>query len=246
MKGVVYGKNAVREWLEARLPARTLLTADASESLVNLAKKLALPVQSMSRGRLTALTGSAAHQNIALEVDLPEYRSPQNILHSAQKLGEPPLVVIFDGVQDPRNFGAVLRSADAAGVHGVVIPKQGGVSLTPAVFKTSAGAAAHVPVARVTNLTRCLEYLKEEGLWVVGACEDAPRSYAEMDFRGPAAIVLGSEGEGLRRLVREHCDFLASVPMRGRINSLNVSVAAALFFFEARRQREETGSLQKE
>lgn len=245
MKGVVYGKNAVREWLEARLPVRSLISAGAPESIIRLAEKRSLPIQEISRGKLTALTGSAAHQNIALEVDLPEYRTPENMLHSARKQGEPPLVVILDGVQDPRNFGAVLRSADAAGVHGIVIPRHGGVSLTPAVFKTSAGAAAHVPVARVTNLARCLEYLKQEGLWVVGASEDAARSYTETDFKGPSAIVLGSEGGGLRRLVREHCDFLASVPMRGRINSLNVSVAAALFFFEARRQREQAGGFQE-
>ena len=187
------------------------------------------------RERIGELVPSVVHQGVAARVGPYPYSGLEEILAAPD-----PLVVVLDGVTDPRNLGAVLRAADGAGASGVVLPKDRASGVTPAVVKASAGASEHVRVARETNLRRALERMKEAGVWVYAA-EDAARvratAYTDLDLSGPVALVLGSEGRGIRRLVREGCDGTVSIPMRGAVSSLNISVAAAILLFEARRQR---------
>ncbi|MCI8573456.1 MAG: 23S rRNA (guanosine(2251)-2'-O)-methyltransferase RlmB, partial [Oscillibacter sp.] len=165
------------------------------------------------------------------------YASVEDILQAAADKGEPPLLVVCDELSDPHNLGAVIRTAECAGAHGVIIPKRRSAGLTAVVAKTSAGAVAHVPVARVPNLPALLKDLKKQGLWVFGADAGGSTPLYEADLKGPAAIVVGSEGSGMSRLVAETCDFLISIPMRGKLNSLNASAAAAILLYEAVRQR---------
>ena len=166
-----------------------------------------------------------------------EYASVDDILNAAREKGEAPLIVGCDELSDPHNLGAVIRTAECAGAHGVIIPKRRSAGLTAIVAKTSAGAVSYLPVARVPNLTAALKELKERGLWVYGADAGGATSLYDADLKGPAAVVIGSEGYGLGRLVREQCDFLVSIPMKGRINSLNAAAAAAVVLYEAVRQR---------
>jgi 23S rRNA (guanosine2251-2'-O)-methyltransferase len=165
------------------------------------------------------------------------YVDVEDILDNAQKKQEKPFILILDGVEDPRNFGAILRTAEAAGVHGVIIPKRRAVPMTETVEKTSTGAAAMVPVAQVANLVQAMEKLKEQNVWITGIEVDGKQDYTDVDYAGAVALVLGSEGEGMGRLVKEHCDHLVKLPMRGRITSLNVSVAAGIMMYEVIRQR---------
>jgi 23S rRNA (guanosine2251-2'-O)-methyltransferase len=242
MKQLLFGRNPVKEWLSAGLPVGRLMIAQDSsgpgiQDIRDLASRKNIRVETVARAQLFKLVRHDGHQGVAAEIDLPAYVDVEDILEMAREKQEPPLIAILDGVQDPHNLGAILRSADGAGIHGVVIPRDKSVGLTPAVFKASAGAASHVPLAQVTNLATTMEFLKEKGMWLIGADEESRQEYFNADFKGPVGIVLGSEGRGLRRLVRDKCDFLVSIPMHGKVNSLNVSVAAGLLFFQARRQR---------
>ena len=166
-----------------------------------------------------------------------EYASVADILRIAEQRGEPPFIIVCDEVSDPHNLGAIIRTAEAAGAHGIIIPKRRSAGLTAIVAKTSAGAVSHLPVARVPNLTALLKELKDEGLWVYGTAAEGTTSLYEADLKGPAVIIIGSEGDGMGRLIREQCDFLVSIPMRGKVNSLNASAAAAIVLYEAVRQR---------
>jgi len=238
----IYGKNPILEWMESGLRiAELLITQDARPKAVapvtTLAAKLKIRVKRVTRHEMTELLEVDRHQGVAARVEMPAFADVDDLFAVARSRNEDPLFAILDGVQDPHNLGAIIRSADGAGIHGIIIPKDHAVGYTPVVLKTSAGAAAHVPVAQVTNLARCMKELKDKGLWLAGTDHTGDRTYTAMDFKGPMGIVMGSEGKGLRRLVRESCDFLVSIPMQGRVNSLNVSVASALLFFEARRQR---------
>jgi 23S rRNA (guanosine2251-2'-O)-methyltransferase len=242
MLSYIYGRNPVLEWLRANYPAEKLLISrEVSGAALQEFEKLAaggkIPVEKLQRNELARAAGSEHHQGVAARINLPDYVEVDEILARAERLKEPPLIAILDCVQDPHNFGAILRSADGAGVHGVIIPKDNAAPMTAAVFKASAGAAAHVAVARVTNLSRTMDELKERGIWFSGTDEEGEKLYTDLDLKGPTGLVLGSEGKGLRRLVREECDFIARIPLQGRVSSLNVSVAAAVLFFEARRQR---------
>ena len=165
------------------------------------------------------------------------YAPVEDILQIAADRGEPPLLVVCDEISDPHNLGAIIRTAECAGAHGVIIPKRRSAGLTAVVAKTSAGAVSYLPVARVPNIPQLLKGLKERGLWVFGTAAEGAAPLYQTDLRGPAAVVIGSEGEGMSRLVREECDFLVSIPMRGRISSLNASAAAAILLYEALRQR---------
>ena len=239
---IIYGRRAVLEWMESGLPIKTILLSREAggrpvSDIMQRAQKDQIDVRRMHPAKLDQIAGTEKHQNIIAEVELPAYAELENIFAAAEKRAEPPLIAILDGVQDPHNLGAILRAADAAGVHGVILPKDKAVGMTPTVIKSSAGAAAFVPVVPVTNLVRTLRELKEQGLWIYGSTDDAEKEFTDMDFKGPSAIILGSEGKGMRRLVRENCDFLMRIPMFGRVSSLNVSVAAGLLFYEARRQR---------
>ncbi len=240
----IWGIRPVQEWLDSKLPIKCLyVSRDASgksiQTLLSIAEKRGVPVKRAAPQHLEQLSGTRKHQNIVAKVKLPGYVNFSDLLKHALEQNEPPLIAILDNVQDPHNLGAILRSADAAGFHGVIIPRDKAAGLTATVIKTSAGASAHVPIARVTNIARTVETLKKEGFWITGTSQDSERDYHDVDFNGPSAIVMGSEGTGMRRLVREKCDFLVCIPMYGHVNSLNVSVAAGLMFFTARHQRQQ-------
>ena len=189
-------------------------------------------------GKLDAMSRTHAHQGVIAVAAVREYASVEDILQAAADKGEAPLLVVCDELSDPHNLGAVIRTAECAGAHGVVIPKRRSAGLTAVVAKTSAGAVAHVPVARVPNLPALLDDLKKRGVWVFGTAADGATALYDADLKGPAAIVIGSEGDGMGRLVREQCDFLVSIPMKGQLNSLNASAAAAVVLYEAVRQRQ--------
>ena len=178
-----------------------------------------------------------SHQGVIALAAVREYATVDDILNAAREKGEPPLIVVCDELSDPHNLGAVIRTAECAGAHGVIIPKRRSAGLTAVVAKTSAGAVSHLPVARVANLPSLLKELKEEGVWVFGTAMNGSTSLYQADLKGPAAIVIGSEGSGMTRLAAENCDFLVSIPMKGAVESLNVSVASGVCLYEALRQR---------
>lgn len=237
MKGeVVYGIRPVIEALRSgRRRVHEVLDAVGEKGVAAEAAARKVPVKRVPRGRIEELAQGAAHQGVAARVEPYPYSSLDEILASPA-----PLVLVLDGVTDPRNLGAIIRVADGAGASGVVIPKDRAVGVTPVAVKASAGASEHVRVARETNLRRALEKMKEAGVWAYaaeGEDESTSSAYTDLDLSGPVAFVLGSEGHGVRRLVREGCDGRVYVPMLGSVSSLNVSVAAAVLAFEARRQR---------
>ena len=189
------------------------------------------------RRKLDGMSRTHSHQGVIALCAVREYVTVDDILAIAREKGEKPLIVVCDELSDPHNLGAVIRTADAAGAHGVIIPKRRSAGLTAVVAKTSAGAVAHVPVARVPNLVAALKELQQAGVWVFGTAAEGTTSLYQADLKGPAAIVIGSEGDGMGRLVTENCDFTVSIPMFGKINSLNASAAAAVLLYEAVRQR---------
>lgn len=235
MKGeIIYGLRPVVEALRSkRREVREVLDSVGAEEISSEAAARGVPVERVPRNRVEELARGGVHQGVVARVGPYPYSGLEEILAAPD-----PLVVVLDGVTDPRNLGAVLRVADGAGVSGVIVPKDRAAGVTPAAVKASAGASEHVPVARETNLRRALEKMKEAGVWVYATESGAASSaYTDLDISGPVAFVLGSEGRGIRRLVREGCDGAVSIPMHGAVSSLNVSVAAAVLLFEARRQR---------
>ncbi|MGX2039948.1 23S rRNA (guanosine(2251)-2'-O)-methyltransferase RlmB [Methylocaldum sp. MU1018] len=204
---------------------------------------LGISIQPAGRNQLDSLVETRNHQGIVIELKLPAERGEPELQDALANLSQQPFFLVLDHVQDPHNLGACLRTADAAGVQGVIITKDQSVGLTPTVAKVASGAAETVPVYRVTNLNRVLGWLKEAGLWIVGAAGEAERSLYEIDLAIPLALVIGAEGRGLRRLTRESCDFLVKIPMFGQIESLNLSVATGVLLFEAVRQRVRTSRI---
>lgn len=230
---IIYGLRPVVEALRSkRREVREVLDSVGEREISSEAAVRGIPVKRVPRDRVEELARGGVHQGMVARVGPYPYSGLEEILAAPD-----PLVVVLDRVTDPRNLGAVLRAADGAGVTGVVVPKDRAAGVTPAAVKASAGASEHVPVARETNLRRALEKMKGAGIWVYGAEDGAASAYTKLDLSGSIAFVLGSEGRGLRRLVREGCDGAVSIPMRGAVSSLNVSVAAAVLLFEARRQR---------
>lgn len=206
------------------------------QAIIQVAKSQNIKIENLSRPELDRLADGANHQGVVAFCFAPKVYSEkdlENILDEVKK----PLILILDGVQDPHNLGACLRSADAAGVNAVIVPRDKAVGITSTVSKVASGAAEIVPFFQVTNLVRTMEFLKERGVWIYGAAAEAEKTLFEVDFSGPSAIALGAEGAGLRRLTREHCDVLVKIPMHGTVSSLNVSVATGIFLFEAVRQR---------
>jgi 23S rRNA (guanosine2251-2'-O)-methyltransferase len=235
---IIYGLNPVLEALRAGR-ARRLRVAQRHDQRVQqvlqLAARARVPVDHVDARELERASRGGMHQGVVAEVEeLPDY-SVADLVEGAKAAA---LIVVLDGVEDPHNFGAILRVADAAGVDGIVRQARHSASLDGVAARASAGAIAHVRVATVVNIARALEELKEAGVWTVGLAGEADRRYSELDLRLPTALVVGAEGAGLRRLVRERCDVLASIPMRGHVESLNVSVATGVVLFEAVRQRE--------
>ena len=240
--GIIEGRNAVIEALRAGVTIDKIFLArgetDATLGhIASTAREKGIVVVDADRRKLDAMSRTHSHQGVIAQAAVREYATVDDILNAAREKGEPPLIVVCDELSDPHNLGAVIRTADAAGAHGVIIPKRRSAGLTAVVAKTSAGAVAHVPVARVPNLPTLLKELKEEGVWVFGTAAEGTTSLYQADLKGPAAIVIGNEGEGMGRLVAESCDFTVSIPMFGKINSLNASAAAAVLLYEAVRQR---------
>lgn len=239
---MIFGLHAVEAALRAARECRVLYLLGGRmdrrlEAIVKLAEKQRIPMQRISRQQLDDLSDGAQHQGVI--GDFVETRTgPDSLEELLDGLAAVPFLLVLDGVQDPHNLGACLRTADAAGVQAVVVPKDRACGVTPTVRKVAAGAAESVPVYAVTNLARTLRDLKERGIWLVGTAGEASRTVFEADLKGPLAIVMGAEGEGLRRLTRESCDFLVKIPMNGRVESLNVSVATGICLFEAHRQRQ--------
>jgi 23S rRNA (guanosine2251-2'-O)-methyltransferase len=238
---LIYGTQAVREAL--RSGARPLLRLMIAghdgrfSDVIEWARRLRVPVHVEPRDALDRMVPGGRHQGIIAFIAAKPYAETEDVLEAARHKSEPPLVVILDGVEDPQNLGAIVRTADAAGVHGIFIPERRAAGLTPAVAKASAGAIEYLRIARVTNLSRLIEMLQTEGLWVYGFDPSAAKSYLDLDFSGPVAVVLGGESKGVRPGVLDRCDDRARIPMGGRIASLNVSAAAAVVLFEAVRQR---------
>lgn len=240
--GVIEGRNAVIEALRAgeAIDKIYLQKGDTDKTLGHIASKAraaGVVVVEADKRKLDAMSRTHAHQGVIALAAVREYVSVESILQSAADRGEAPLIVVCDEISDPHNLGAIIRTAECAGAHGVVIPKRRSAGLTAVVAKTSAGAVSHLPVARVANLPSLLKRLKEEGLWIFGSAADGTTSLYAADLKGPAALVIGSEGSGMSRLVSETCDFLVRIPMRGKLNSLNASAAAAILLYEAVRQR---------
>jgi len=212
-------------------------TGSRPEAVIRAAQAAGVGVQRVPRAELDILAGAQQHQGVVAECTAIEMGHEGDVGSFLAGLQQPPFLLVLDGVQDPHNLGACLRSADAAGVHALVVPRDNAVGITPVVRKVASGGAETVPVFQVTNLARVLDELKKAGLWIAGATGDADHELYAVDLRGPLAIVLGAEGRGLRRLTRERCDFLMRIPMSGTVASLNVAAAAAVCLFEAVRQR---------
>ena len=240
--GVIEGRNAVIEALRAGtvIDKIYLQKGETDRTLGHIASKARsadVVVVEADRRKLDAMSRTHAHQGVIALAAVREYAGVEDILRAAEERGEPPLIVVCDEISDPQNLGAIIRTAECAGAHGVIIPKRRSAGLTAIVAKTSAGAVAHVPVARVPNIPSLLKDLKKQGAWVFGTAADGSTALYDADLKGPAAIVIGSEGEGMTRLASENCDFLVSIPMRGKLSSLNASAAAAILLYEAVRQR---------
>ncbi len=238
---ILYGLHAVREALKAghRSLQRVLVlrTDKQFTDLIQLARSRHIPVHVQPLSSLDRLVPGGKHQGVVAYVAAQSYQSEEQILARAAERNEVPLVVILDGVEDPHNLGAVLRTAEGAGVHGVFIPERRAVGLTSVVAKASAGAIDHIPVARMTNISRLLESLKAAGVWIYGVTPSAQKMFTDVDLRGPVGLVFGGEGSGIRPGVLHHCDETIRIPMKGQIQSLNVSASAAVVLFEAVRQR---------
>ncbi len=242
-ENIVIGRNAVKELLTSgRDIERLYITSGEREGSINMllgiASERGIPITECDRNRLDRISEGGRHQGIIAIASEQDYSTVDDIFEYAKSRGEAPFVIICDGVEDPHNLGAIIRSAECAGAHGVIIPKRRAVGLTSVVAKASAGAMLHMRVAKVTNLAITIDELKERGLWLYAADMDGT-SYYGTDLKGAVGIVLGSEGFGISRLVKEKCDFVVSIPLYGSVNSLNVSCAAAVILTEVARQRHE-------
>ncbi|MBE6939987.1 MAG: 23S rRNA (guanosine(2251)-2'-O)-methyltransferase RlmB [Ruminococcaceae bacterium] len=240
--GIIEGRNAVIEALRAGTAIDKIYLAKGEQDktlghIASRAREAGVVVVEADRRKLDGMSRTHSHQGVIALAALREYVSVESLLENAYQKGEKPLLVVCDEISDPHNLGAIIRTAECAGAHGVIIPKRRSAGLTAIVAKTSAGAVSYMPVARVANLPATLKELKKQGVWVFGTAAEGTTSLYEADLKGPAAIVIGSEGDGMGRLVRETCDFLVSIPMEGKISSLNASAAAAILLYEGVRQR---------
>lgn len=243
---LIEGRNPVLEALKSgreidKLFIQKGITQGSIRQIIAIAKEKNILIKEVDKAKLDGLSTTKNHQGVIASAALYKYYDVDEILQIARNKGEDPFIVILDEITDNNNLGSILRTADAAGVHGVIIPKRRSVGLTPVVGKISAGAIEYVPVAKVTNLNQTIEKLKSEGLWIIGA-EMSGETYYKKDLTGPIALIIGSEGEGLGRLVKENCDFLVSIPMKGNISSLNAAVSAAIIMYEVCKQRSEKDS----
>ncbi len=239
---IIEGRNAVIEALRAgrTIDKIFIQKGETDKTLGHIASKArdaGIVVVDADRRKLDAMSRTHAHQGVIALAAVREYCTVSDILAIAAERNEAPFVVVCDELSDPHNLGAVIRTAEAAGVHGIIIPKRRSAGLTSIVDKTSAGAAEHMAVARVANLTSAIRELKDAGIWVYGTAAEGKSPLWQTDLKGPVCVVIGSEGDGIGRLVRENCDFLVSIPMKGKVSSLNASAAAAILIYEVLRQR---------
>jgi len=238
---LLIGRNPINEALASGRPIIKVMIAkgQTSGSAVEIAakaKKAGIPVQEVERKKLDFMTGGAAHQGAVALCAMKEYAEVDDILNLAESRGEKPFIIILDEIEDPHNLGAIIRSAECAGAHGVIVKKRHAAGLTYTVYKAAAGALEYVPVARVTNISDTIDALKAKGVWVYGADMDG-ENYLTADFSGGVALVIGNEGKGISRLVRQKCDTIVSLPLKGRINSLNASVAAGILMYKVAEKR---------
>lgn len=240
-KNTIEGRNPVYEALVADAPIEKIFISETSHGsqiskIINEAKRRGIMFKNVSADRIDELAETESNQGVVAFVSQVEYCTLSDILELAEKKSEKPFIIICDEITDPHNLGAIIRTANAAGAHGVVIPKNRAVGVNATVFKTSAGAASHTLIAKVGNLTQAINELKERGVWIAGADMGGAEMYKE-DFRGSIGLVVGSEGKGISKKIRDNCDFIVSIPMVGEINSLNASVAASVLMYEILRQR---------
>ena len=236
---LIEGRNAVLETLRSGRAVDKIFLAEGAHlaDVAAEAKKHGVPTVTCDRRKLDHMSVTGTHQGVIAQTAAQEYVSLDDIFRVAEERGETPLIVVCDGIEDPHNLGAIIRTAECVGAHGVIIPKRRSAGLTAIVDKASAGALEHMAIARVPNLVAAIETLKKNGLWIYGTAAEGSNELWKTDLTGPACIVIGSEGSGISRLVREKCDFLVSIPLHGQISSLNASAAAAVLLYEALRQR---------
>jgi len=237
----ITGRNAVLEALRNERSMESINIAKGENKgsilkIIAMAKDQGIPVKEVSTVKLDAMSGGAPHQGVIGIASAHEYATMEDLFARAEEKGEKPFFIICDELEDPHNLGAVIRTAEAAGAHGVIVPKRRSAGLTPVVYKTSAGAVEYLPVVRVANLASTMEELKEKGVWIYAADMDG-ENWCSVDYTGSVALVIGSEGRGVGRLIKDQCDFLVSMPMNGKITSLNASVAAGILMYEVARQR---------
>jgi 23S rRNA (guanosine2251-2'-O)-methyltransferase len=242
MKEKLTGVNSVMEALKGRRKIGKIFILENRwdkriEELIYLARKKGVYVQYADKSQLDRMSAGVNHQGVIALVESYNYAQLDEVLQLARDRGEAPFILILDGLEDPQNLGSIIRTAECAGVHGIVIPRHGSAEVSQGVVRASAGAVEHVLLVRETNLVNTIKHLKDQGLWVVGSDMEAKNDYFSTSFPSPLALVIGSEGKGIRRLVKENCDILVKIPMHGKLNSLNASVAAALLIYEALRQR---------
>ncbi|MEX1139612.1 MAG: 23S rRNA (guanosine(2251)-2'-O)-methyltransferase RlmB [Bacteroidota bacterium] len=242
MSETIIGRKPVLEALRSRQPLEKIVIAFGThgspiDEIRRQARQNGVPITEIDREKFRQIADESSAQGVAAIGAVKAYVEIEDLLESARQKGEKPFLLILDEIEDPHNLGALIRTAECAGVHGVVIPKHHSASINETVAKTSAGASLHVPAARVANIAQTIDFLKENGLWVVGTDSSGEKLYSEADYSGPIAIVVGNEGKGIRKLVKEKCDFLVRIPLRGKVASLNASVAGALVLFEAAKKR---------
>ena len=239
-QNIIFGRNPVIEALKSGRAVEKVLVSSSDGSarqIIAMAKEKGIPIVKTERQALDRIGGGASHQGVAAYVSAYAYAQMDDILAKAQSAGEEPFVIILDGLEDPHNLGAIMRTAECAGAHGIIIPKRNSCGLTETVAKTSAGAIEYMPCVKVSNIVRTIDELKTMGFWIA-ACDMGGQEYYRTDLRGKLAVVIGGEGNGISRLVKEACDFTVSMPMKGKITSLNASNAAAVWMYEVRRQRD--------
>ncbi|MBE7066008.1 MAG: 23S rRNA (guanosine(2251)-2'-O)-methyltransferase RlmB [Ruminococcaceae bacterium] len=239
---ILYGRNPVIEALKSGVSVNKLLIAQGDNSgsmkvILSLARERQLVYQSVDKKKLDDICGHKNHQGVVMYISAGEYADVSDILDRAREKNEPPFILILDEIQDPHNLGAMIRTAEACGVHGIIIPKRRSVQLTGAVAKASAGALAHMLIARVPNLPNVIDELKKDGVWIAGTDASGDTEFFKADFKGPIGIVIGSEGYGIGELVRKKCDYIITIPMVGKVSSLNASVAAGLVMYEIFKER---------
>ena len=243
MENLIIGRNAVMEALAAWRTIDKLLVAKGDmqgsvKKIIAMANDLGLVIQYVPRSKLDLMTENGPHQGVAAQVAAYKYSSMEDVFAKAEASGEAPFVIVLDEIEDPHNLGAIIRTAECAGAHGVIISKRRAVGITSVVAKTSAGAIEHIPVVKVANIPMAIDDLKKRGLWIYGADMDGENYHYEQNMTGPIGLVVGSEGRGVSKLVKSKCDFIVRIPLKGQVTSLNASVASAVMIYEIVRQRD--------